>query len=472
MLQLGNAVLPIPSPSSTLPNLLKTDQRPATLYIEPDVVHFPISSLDTPMKKVVRVLNASSRAFRLMITGPTSTAFRMTFKTSGSIVPGGHAEITIEFQPSEWRYYHDVVRVATSSGMSRKIPIHGYPMIDEDFFPRKIRFGKVPLFETRTKTIPLRCSVPNPFDYEISVDAHPRNSFAVKPIRGVVKGGTDIPIRIDFTPLTAQPALMRLTISTAQFGSTPRICHVTGVGFVEEPKLESPATPLDGAQSPEIPSQEQVEHGEDRKVLRKAKKKKLPVGDRTRPTSSHSPTGKDAFSIEVKTRRDEERRKEVRRFVSIGEEELNVSVVQAPASSTRGIPTWRLFREGSPIITTSRVKVSGDAVRHQTLAVNDNAAEWARKKRERHIQRYVLLLRSGACEEFEIESIMDSQNEPSSAEKDILEDIEFIKSIVIKPDVTHSRQPFLVSVFCGENTEIIFVDEAEDKSSAYTGGAL
>ena len=52
--------------------------------------------------------------------------------------------------------------------------------------PFQISFGKCAMYETQTKIIPIRSLVPNAFDFEIEVEAHPRNAFAVTPLRGTV----------------------------------------------------------------------------------------------------------------------------------------------------------------------------------------------------------------------------------------------------------------------------------------------
>ncbi|KAJ3055547.1 Cilia- and flagella-associated protein 221 [Rhizophlyctis rosea] len=276
-------------------------QPPATpLFIKPSVVHFQFTHLLEPIHKTIRVLNADSKAMRLMFKGPTKGPFSMTFRTKGSIVPGGSAEIFVEFLPGEWRYYYECLEVASSAGVRVMIPLHAYPKMDGRIFPPKISFGKCAMYETQTKIIPIRSLVPNAFDFEIEVEAHPRNAFAVTPLRGVVRGGAPANIQIDFTPVSRQPALMKLTINTSQFGSKPCTCVVTGVGIAPEPTLTFTPEPVEDALDVEQKAVEKHKVVPKRPHRRKASNAGLLKADGRKSPGPKG--GMDSFMQELKAR--------------------------------------------------------------------------------------------------------------------------------------------------------------------------
>ena len=72
--------------------------------------------------------------------------------------------VTLEFCPTEWRYYYDCVRIH-SDGENLLVPIHAYPVINDVLFPVRIDFGRCVLNEQYTRTVKLECKVPIQFEY-------------------------------------------------------------------------------------------------------------------------------------------------------------------------------------------------------------------------------------------------------------------------------------------------------------------
>jgi hypothetical protein len=49
-------------------------------------------------------------------------------------------ELTVEFRPTAWQYYHDSVRLHAEDE-NLVIPLHGYPVINQVVFPKRIDLG-------------------------------------------------------------------------------------------------------------------------------------------------------------------------------------------------------------------------------------------------------------------------------------------------------------------------------------------
>ncbi len=59
----------------------------------------------------LRLLNTGSRAVRVNILNPTTPYFRVSFEKLGGIAPGMAETVTVEFTPTEARYYYDCIRI-------------------------------------------------------------------------------------------------------------------------------------------------------------------------------------------------------------------------------------------------------------------------------------------------------------------------------------------------------------------------
>lgn len=79
------------------------------------------------------------------------------------------------------------------------IPIHGYPMMNQTRFPRRISFGKCAVGETYTKRVSLTCNVPIDFEYDISM-LDPNAAFVIQPQKGVVPANGTVDVEVTFCP--------------------------------------------------------------------------------------------------------------------------------------------------------------------------------------------------------------------------------------------------------------------------------
>lgn len=66
------------------------------------------------------------------------------------------------------------------------VPIHAYPVMNTDHFPRSVTFAPIPVGQNQTKTISLKCDIPVDFEFRLSYDKlHP--SFTVDKMKGNLK---------------------------------------------------------------------------------------------------------------------------------------------------------------------------------------------------------------------------------------------------------------------------------------------
>ncbi|KAK2561244.1 Cilia- and flagella-associated protein 221 [Acropora cervicornis] len=127
------------------------------------------------------------------------------------LVPGMFIEVLIEFTPDDWRYYYDCIRIHTKAEENLIVPIHAYPVMDTEGFPREVHFPSVPLGESVTHVVPLKCSIPVDFEFTLSyIQLHP--SFTVSPMSGIVEGNSELEIKL----------------MVSQFNMSPLVCSFTG----------------------------------------------------------------------------------------------------------------------------------------------------------------------------------------------------------------------------------------------------
>jgi hypothetical protein len=65
----------------------------------------------------------------------------------------------VVFEPHEWRYHYDCVRLHTGGEGNLLVPIHAYPVMNTVIFPRRLDMGYCPLAHTTRRTVQLACKV-------------------------------------------------------------------------------------------------------------------------------------------------------------------------------------------------------------------------------------------------------------------------------------------------------------------------
>jgi hypothetical protein len=116
----------------------------------PAVMHFGGFQTGQIHTQYLKILNISKSAKRLHIINPTTKEFTVRVEKRGVLAPGMAETIAIDFQPTDWRYHYDCIRIYTEAD-NLLVPIHGYPVVNVVNFPSQIDFGQCPLKEKRRK---------------------------------------------------------------------------------------------------------------------------------------------------------------------------------------------------------------------------------------------------------------------------------------------------------------------------------
>eukprot|EP00747_Dinoflagellata_sp_TGD_P163696 gnl/TRDRNA2_/TRDRNA2_182659_c0_seq1.p1 gnl/TRDRNA2_/TRDRNA2_182659_c0~~gnl/TRDRNA2_/TRDRNA2_182659_c0_seq1.p1 ORF type:complete len:862 (-),score=186.92 gnl/TRDRNA2_/TRDRNA2_182659_c0_seq1:211-2757(-) len=194
----------------------------------PQILHFGGFQIHKEHSHVLRVVNIGASSLRLMIIGPTTPWFRISYDKKGLLAPGMSEEITVTFAPHEWRYYYDAVKIYCGERSENLVvPIHAYPSTSDIALPRFVDFGHVALGTSRTKVIPLSCKIPIQFEYDIAIlEAHP--DFEVTPLSGVIPPDGTTNVAITFLPTSHRTARMELQFNISQFDFEPVNVSVVG----------------------------------------------------------------------------------------------------------------------------------------------------------------------------------------------------------------------------------------------------
>ncbi|KAF5902307.1 cilia- and flagella-associated protein, partial [Clarias magur] len=193
---------------------------------EPSELHFSGFEVGKDYKKVVRLINISSEVIHIHIF-PTQTKYFQTEYTQKSrLVPGLALTLTVHFRPDEWRYFFDSVRIHCKGEETLQIPIHAYPVIDDLNIPPYINLFPVPLGKRSTCVIPLSCSCPVDFEFQVyCLKSH--EAFTISPLSGIIPAKGKTNLSVTFTPQQYGTAEITLQLVISQFNSKPFICTLT-----------------------------------------------------------------------------------------------------------------------------------------------------------------------------------------------------------------------------------------------------
>lgn len=203
-------------------------QRNDIIETRPHVLHFGGFQIHKVHTQVLRIVNISPSSLRVSIIGPVTQWFKITFDKKGLLAPGMSEDISVTFEPHEWRYYYDSIKIFCGDQAENLIvPIHGYPSANDIVLPRIIDFGTVAIGTSRTKVIPLSCKVPIQFEFEVQVlEDHP--DFVITPLRGVIPSDGAIDVVVTFLPTKHRTARVELQFNIAQFDFEPVTVTVVG----------------------------------------------------------------------------------------------------------------------------------------------------------------------------------------------------------------------------------------------------
>jgi len=125
----------------------------------PAVLHFGGFTAGTIHTQYLKIINISGSAKRLHIINPTTREFKVRVEKRGVLAPGMAETLAIDFEPTEFRYHYDCIRIFTEAD-NLLVPIHGYSVVNDVQFPTRVDFSSCPLSETQTKVRPIYAALP------------------------------------------------------------------------------------------------------------------------------------------------------------------------------------------------------------------------------------------------------------------------------------------------------------------------
>ncbi|KAL7845948.1 hypothetical protein AOLI_G00241400 [Acnodon oligacanthus] len=195
--------------------------------VAPLELHFSGFEVGKDYKKVVKLINVSSEVLDVHIL-PTQTKYFLTeYIKKSRLVPGLSYTITVHFIPNEWRYFFDSIRIHCKGEENLLIPLHAYPVIDDLHIPSQISLPAVPLNHSTSHMIPLSCSCPIDFEFQVHC-LQPHEAFTIQPLSGVIPANGKTAITVTFTPCHYGTAEITLQLAISQFNSKPFIFTLTG----------------------------------------------------------------------------------------------------------------------------------------------------------------------------------------------------------------------------------------------------
>ncbi|XP_038573991.1 cilia- and flagella-associated protein 221 [Micropterus salmoides] len=194
---------------------------------EPPVLHFSGFELGKDYIKVLKLINISSEVMNIHIIPTQTKHFQTTYTKKYRLIPGLAYTLKVRFCPDEWRYFYDCVRVHCKGEENLLIPVHAYPVIDDLHIPPHIDLSSVPLGQSVCRAIPLRCSCPIDFEFQVYV-IEPHEAFSIHPLTGVIPANGEVKIVVTFSPSQYETSQVTIQLIISQFNTKPYLCTITG----------------------------------------------------------------------------------------------------------------------------------------------------------------------------------------------------------------------------------------------------
>ncbi|TNN56071.1 Cilia- and flagella-associated protein 221 [Liparis tanakae] len=151
------------------------------IHAEPPELHFSGFELRKDYIKYLKLINISSEVVNIHIIPTQTEHFQTTYTKKYRLIPGLAYTLKVRLCPDEWRYFYDCIRVHCKGEENLLIPVHAYPVIDDLHIPPRIDLSVVPLGQSVHHAIPLRCSCPVDFEFQVYV-IQPHEAFSIHPL--------------------------------------------------------------------------------------------------------------------------------------------------------------------------------------------------------------------------------------------------------------------------------------------------
>ncbi|KAM4537986.1 cilia- and flagella-associated protein 221 [Fundulus diaphanus] len=197
------------------------------IQAEPAELHFTGFELGKNYTKILKLINISSEALDVHIIPTLTKHFQTTYTKKCRLIPGLAYTLKVAFCPAEWRYFYDCVRVHCKGEENLLIPVHAYPVIDDLHVAPRIDLSAVPLGQSVRHAIPLRCSCPIDFEFQVYV-IQPHEAFSIHPLIGVIPANGEAKITVTFSPVRYETSQFTFQLVVSQFNTKPYLCTITG----------------------------------------------------------------------------------------------------------------------------------------------------------------------------------------------------------------------------------------------------
>uniref|UniRef100_A0A3Q3FEK8 Cilia and flagella associated protein 221 n=1 Tax=Kryptolebias marmoratus TaxID=37003 RepID=A0A3Q3FEK8_KRYMA len=201
--------------------------RTGRVEAEPSELHFSGFELGRSYTKVLKLINVSSEVMNMHIVPTQTRHFQTAHAEQGRLIPGLGRALRVTFRADEWRYFYDCVRVHCEDEENLLVPVHAYPVIGDLRVPPRIDLPAVPLGQSVRRAVPLRCSCPVDFDFQVFV-VQPHEAFSVRPHAGVIPAGGEASVAVTFRPRRYETSQFTFQLVVSQFNTKPYLCTVTG----------------------------------------------------------------------------------------------------------------------------------------------------------------------------------------------------------------------------------------------------
>lgn len=197
------------------------------IQAEPAEVHFSGFELGKKYWNSLKLINISTEVMNIHIIPTQTNYFQTTYTKKYRLVPGLAYTVKVQFCPDEWRYFYDCIRVHCKGEENLLIPVHAYPVIADLHIPPRIDLPAVPLGQSVSHAIPLRCSCPIHFEFQVLV-IEPSPAFSIHPLSGVIPANGEVDIIVTFNPVQYETTQVTFKLVVSQFNTRPFLCTVTG----------------------------------------------------------------------------------------------------------------------------------------------------------------------------------------------------------------------------------------------------
>ncbi|KAM6957961.1 LOW QUALITY PROTEIN: cilia- and flagella-associated protein 221 [Tautogolabrus adspersus] len=197
------------------------------IQADPSELHFSGFELGKDYVKILKIINISSEVMDTHIIPTQTKHFKTSYTKKYRLIPGLAYTVKVSFCPDEWRYFYDSVWVHCKGEENLLIPVHAYPVIDDLHIPPHIHLSAVPLGQSVSHAIPLKCSCPIDFEFRVSV-IQPNEAFSISPLTGVIPANAEVKIIVTFSPVQYQTSQVTIQLIISQFNTKPYLCTITG----------------------------------------------------------------------------------------------------------------------------------------------------------------------------------------------------------------------------------------------------